>query len=259
MPPSPAQPSPAEIARTLSSGRLPGTAYVAHGLGPHQVRHATDGQGRVLLLVSVVSDLARALRPEAGDDTAVVLDVPDLPPAAGSPALGRVWISGWAGLLTGAEARQAALDFAETDPTGDLLDVGRGFALYRFEPAEVRLEKGSSVLRIDPEEYVIAEPDPLHPVEREIIVDLTGRHGPGVTELLSRHLTDRSPGTPPRLVRIDRYGMVVALGCPGTERTARLVFPRPVRDRADLVRLLHPVLCPGRLPTGGTVRRVGRS
>ncbi|MBO4206055.1 DUF2470 domain-containing protein [Micromonospora echinofusca] len=256
---SPTQPSPAEIARTLSAGRLPGTAYVAHGLGPHQVRHATDAQGRVLLLVSVVSDLARALRPGAGAETAVVLDVPDLPPAAGSPALGRVWISGWAAPLTGAEARQAALDFADTDPTGDLLDVGRGFALHRFEPAEVRLETGGAVLRIDPGEYVVAEPDPLHPVEREIIVDLTRRHAPRLTELFSRHLADRASGTPPRLVRIDRYGMVVALGRPGPERTARLVFPRPVRDRADLVRLLQPVLRPGHAPAGAAVHRVGRS
>jgi hypothetical protein len=46
-------------------------------------------------------------------------------------------------------------------------------------------------------------------------------------------------GVEPRVVRLDRYGLVVSLG----DRVARLAFPRPVRDRDDLAALLHPVLC----------------
>jgi hypothetical protein len=45
------------------------------------------------------------------------------------------------------------------------------------------------------------------------------------------------------VVRLDRYGFVVALGPAEARHRARLAFPRPVRDHADLARLLHPVLC----------------
>ncbi|MGW4465863.1 DUF2470 domain-containing protein [Micromonospora sp. NPDC004704] len=245
------QPSPAEVARTLAAGRLAGTAYVANHPGPHRTRHVTDALGRVLLLVSVVDDLALALRPEPGtDDTALVLDVRDLPPAAGSPALGRVWISGWAALLEGAEARQAALDYADVDPTGDLLDVGGRFALYRFEPAEVRLERDADTIHIDPAEYGAAEPDPLHHLERELLEDLADHHQSEIAEFVLRQLGEPAArhrsGPPPRVVRLDRYGFVVMLGEPGSRYRARLAFPRPVRDHADLVQLLHPVLWPTR-------------
>ncbi|MFD0972650.1 DUF2470 domain-containing protein [Plantactinospora endophytica] len=242
------QPSPAEVARTLAAGRLAGTAQVAYRPGPHQVRHATDPSGRMLLLVSVVNNLAAALRPTSGGrGTALVLDVRDLPPAAGAPSLGRVWLSGWPEPLTGAEARLAAVDFADVVPTGDLLDVGRGFTLYRFEPAEIRLERGGTVRHVEPAEYAAAEPDPLHGLERDLLADLADHHGPEIAAFLRRQLGDVVPPAgadepAPRVVRLDRYGMVVAFG--GRARCrARLAFPRPLRGQADLAELLHPVLC----------------
>jgi hypothetical protein len=283
------QPSPAEVARTLAAGRLPGDAHIACRPGPHPVRHATDPAGQVLMLVPTDSDLAEALRPVAGaDDLAVVLDVRDVPPVAGSPTLGRVWVSGWAAPLTGAEARQAAQDFvtpldldwssfgertaeggrgpaqgrgptegrrpAEGGPVvgntasvGDLLDVGRGQMIFRMEPAEVRLEAGGRVVDVDPDEYAAAEPDPLQAVERDLLTDLADHHVPEMADFIRRQLADsghRLPaGPPPRVVRLDRYGFVVSLGAPGREYRARLAFPRRLADRADLARLLHPVLC----------------
>ncbi|MEV1330186.1 DUF2470 domain-containing protein [Micromonospora costi] len=241
------RPSPAEIVRTLVAGRLPGLAHVAHRPGPHHVRHVTDPDGRVLLLVPVVSDLAAALRPAAHEeDVAIVLDVLDLPPAAGAPTLGRAWVSGWAAELRDDDARRAALDFAAVEPTGDLLDLGTRFRLFRFEVAEARWERAGAVRRIDPEVYAEAEPDPLHPLEAELLADLADHHGPEVTRYLRRQLglTGDDGGEPPRVVRIDRYGLVVALGRPGARRRARLSFPAPVADHAELARLLHPMICP---------------
>ncbi len=58
------RPSPAEIVRTLVAGRLPGLVHLACRPGLHHARHATDPEGRVLLLVPVVSDLAAALGAE---------------------------------------------------------------------------------------------------------------------------------------------------------------------------------------------------
>ncbi|MGN9890946.1 DUF2470 domain-containing protein [Micromonospora sp. L31] len=235
-------PSPAEIVRTLVAGRLPGLVHLAHRPGPYHVRHATDPEGGVLMLVPVVSDLAAELDPGADDDVAVVLDVLDLPPAPGAPSLGRAWISGWAAPLRGAEARRGAADFAAVDPTGDLLDVGTRFRLHRFEVVEARLEGADSVRRVDPGEYAAAEPDPLHAIEPELLADLTDHHEAQVTAYLRDHL-DLTGGRP-RVVRLDRYGLVVAYGGPGDRRRARLAFPHPVADPAELSRLLHPMLCP---------------
>ncbi|MEJ3747766.1 DUF2470 domain-containing protein [Actinomycetes bacterium KLBMP 9797] len=242
------QPSPAEVARTLAAGRIAGSAHIACRPGPHRVRHAADHAGRVLLLVPADSDLARALRPTDGaDDTAVVLDVQDVPPVAGAPALGRVWVSGWAAPLAGAEARQAALEFADQDPTSDLLDVGQGQVLFRMNPEEVRLERAGGMIDIEPEEYAAAEPDPLHHLEWDLLTDLAEHHVPEMSDYIQRQLTGGGHPVPagpaPRVVRLDRYGFVVTVGPASAQYRVRLAFPRPVENRADLARLLHPVLC----------------
>ncbi|MFY1624095.1 DUF2470 domain-containing protein [Micromonospora sp. WMMD735] len=234
-------PTPAELIRTLVAGRLPGLVHLAHRPGPFHVRHATDEEGRVLLLVPVFSDLAAELDPAAAREVAVVLDVLDLPPAAGAPSTGRAWVSGWAVPLTGDPARRAAVEFAAVDPTGDLLDVGSRFRLHRFEVVEARLETAGAVHRVDPGDYAAAEPDPLHADEAALLADLADHHGPQVTAYLRRRLG--LTGGEPRVVRLDRYGLVVALGGPGDRRRARLPFPQPVTDLSELSRALHPLLC----------------
>ncbi|MFF5178453.1 DUF2470 domain-containing protein [Micromonospora sp. NPDC000316] len=235
------RPSPAETVRTLVAGWLPGLIHLAHRPGPHHARHVTDPDGRVLLLVPVASHLAAALQPHgANTDVAVVLDVLDLPPAAGAPGLGRAWVSGWAVELRGDEARSAAVDFATVEPTGDLLDVGTRFRLFRFEVAEVRWERAGVVQRIDPGEYAEAEPDPVHPVEALLLADLAERDAAQMTDYLRQQLglTEQAPDGPPRVVRIDRYGLVVALGRPGARRRVRLAFPCPVDGLDELDGLL---------------------
>ena len=170
----------------------------------------------------------------------MVLDITDVPPMAGSPALGRVWVSGWARRLDGDEARAAALDYADVDASGDLLDVGATQVLHRMEVAEVRHEQHGDLLDIDPDEYAEAGPDPLRHIEFDLIADLADQHVTEMAAYLRRQLGPAAPpGEQPRVVRIDRYGFLARLD----GRLARLVFPRPVTDRHDLARLLHPVLC----------------
>lgn len=233
------QASPAEVARTLASGRLLGTVQVACRPGPYRVRHATDRAGRLLLLSRAGGELAEALAPQ---EVAVVLHVDDVPPVPGAPSLGQLHAAGWASVLTGTAAHQAALEFAEANPTSDLLDVGRGFVLYQVEPVEIRLTKGDAILDIDPDEYAQAEPDPLHAEERDLLVDLADHHAAEIGEFVHRQLVaaGHDPGeVQPRVVRMDRYGFAVVAG----DCRARLSFPRAVKDRADLAQLLHPVLC----------------
>src|SRR5690349_20980362 len=235
------QPTPAEVARTLAAGHLPATAHIACRQGPYPVRHVTDSQGRVLLLSPRNGALTTALRPSEGaDDAALVLDITDVPPIAGGPSLGRVWVAGWAVALTGAEAREAALDYADTDPAPDLLDVGDSQVIYRMDVAEVRHERNGVLIDIDPDEYALAAPDPLCTMEWDLIADLADHHVDEMAAYVRRQLGPAArPGDQPRIVRLDRYGFVARIG----DRLARLSFPRPVTDRHDLAHLLHPVLC----------------
>ncbi|GAA2467129.1 DUF2470 domain-containing protein [Winogradskya humida] len=235
------QPTHAEVARTLAAGHLPATAHIACRPGPHPVRHVTDAQGRVLLLSPSDGALTAALRPGPDvDDTALVLDISDVPAVTGAPPLGRIWVAGWATRLEGAEARQAALDYAETDPATDLLDVGDTQVIHRMDVAEVRYERNNVLVDVDPDEYAEALPDPLRAIEFDLIADLSDHHVAEMSDYVRRQLGPAArPGDDPRVVRLDRYGFMVRLG----DRLARLAFPRPVTDRHDLAHLLHPVLC----------------
>jgi hypothetical protein len=235
------QPSHAEVARTLAAGHLPASAHIACGPGPFPVRHVTDALGRVLLLSPRDGALTVALRPNAGaDDTAVVLDISDVPPVAGAPSLGRIWIAGWARALSGEQARAAALDYADTDAASDLLDVGDTQILHRIDLADVWYERGGVMFDVDADEYAAAEPDPLRAIEFDLIADLADHHVTAMTSFVRRQLGPAAPpGDEPRVVRLDRYGFVVRLG----DRIARLAFSRMVQDRHDLAHLLHPVLC----------------
>ncbi len=235
------QPTPAEVARTLAAGHLPAGAHVPCHQGPLPVRHVADSAGRLLLLAPADGALTAALRPAAGtDDTALVLDITDVPPIAGAPSLGRVWVAGWARRLAGAQARAAALDYADVDPAADLLDVGHGQVLHRMEVAEIRYERDGVLTDVDPDEYAAASPDPLRLIEFDLVADLADHHLPEMTGHLRRQLGPAAgAGGDPRVVRLDRYGMLVRVG----DRFARLAFPRAVTDRHDLAHLLHPVLC----------------
>lgn len=235
------QPSPAEVARTLAAGHLPAVAHIACRPGPLPVRHVTDAQGRVLLLVPSEGTLSTALRPQDGnEDTALVLDIRDVPPMAVSPSLGRVWVSGWAVKLDGDDARAAGLDYADTDACGDLLDIGESQAIFRMEVAEVRWERNDAIVEVDPDDYAEATPDPLRAVEFDLIADLADHHMAEMSDYVRRQLgANARPEDDPKVVRMDRYGFMVRMG----NRFARLAFPRPVTDRHDLAHLLHPILC----------------
>ncbi|MFG1606380.1 DUF2470 domain-containing protein [Actinoplanes sp. NPDC049265] len=235
------QPTHAEVARTLAAGHLPASAHIARRQGPFPVRHVADAQGRLLLLSPADGLLTAALTPAPGaDDTALVLDIADIPPLAGAPSIGRVWVSGWARRLTGDEARAAALDYADIDAAADLLDVGDSQVLHRVEVAEVRYERNGKLTDVDPDEYAEASPDPLRTIEFDLIADLADHHVAEMSQYVRKALGKAAPTAgEPELLRLDRYGFVVRVG----RRLARLPFPRRVEDRHDLAHLLHPVLC----------------
>jgi heme iron utilization protein len=241
---SPVPPSPAEVARTLAAGRLLGAAHAQGHRGGLRVRHATTAEGTPLLLTRATGDLAAALFPEPGEtDRAVALSVDDVPPVCGAPSHGRLWLSGWARLLGGAEARAAADEYAAGNPTGDLLTVGRGHALYRMEVGEVRLARGDTLVEVDVDDYRQAQPDPLHADERVLLADLNDHHRQQLAQLVAV-VTGAPAPADCRAVRIDRYGLLLV---PSTvdqpARRVRIAFPRPARDLPDVATLVRPMLC----------------
>ena len=230
------KPSPAEIARTLACGRIPGRLHPAGHLEPVVVDHATDRAGRPLILVRDGDDL------ETGG--AVTLSAEDVPPLPRAPSLGRVRVTGQLCRLASDEAAAAVDAFAEANPVPDLLDVGRGASLCGIDVTGVWLDRGPATIQVDPAGYAAAEPDPLHALERDLLADLADHHAPQIESyfrcLLA--LTGRPTRVPPRPLRLDRYGFLVDIGEP--DGCVRLSFHRPVHCRHDLAHLLHPVLFP---------------
>ena len=236
------QPTHAEVARTLAAGHLPASAHIACRQGPFPVRHVTDAQGRMLLLSPRDGALAAALRPiDGNDDTALVLDIADVPPVAGAPSLGRVWVAGWARAADRRGGPAGRPRLRRHRP-------GRRPARRRRQPGAAPDGRRRGPLRAQ-----------RRAVRRRPRRVRRGRPGPAAGD---RVRPDRRPGRPPRR-RDDRLRTPPAR--PG--RPARRTSPRssastgtaswsasatgspgspsraPVPDRHDLAHLLHPVLC----------------
>lgn len=137
----------AREAYTLAASRRIAQIQVVWHPHPFRVRYAIDGQGRPLLLCRAGGALDQALT----DNDAAVLHV--------QGERKKIWIAGWA---APAADRAAALDFAAANPQGDLLDVGRGFGIYRVDVAEIRFGAGAgATIDIDVDDYLAACSEPV--------------------------------------------------------------------------------------------------
>lgn len=259
------EPTPAEVARTLAAGHLP--ARIRTDRGPDggssasrapefAVTHVTDRMGRVLLLLAEDSPVDRALRPVAADGDAVAqLMVADRQPVAGSPWRGRITMSGWATRLTGIAAHRAAMDFAEVNSIGELLDIGRGRVLYRLDLAEIEWatpgydaeDTGPDGLRridVDVDAFLDAEADPFGADEQTLLNDLADHHDDLLAELCAQARETAVPGASnARALRLDRYGLTLGVEVEGEERWIRAGFRHPIADLAELAEVFHLLAC----------------
>jgi hypothetical protein len=114
----------------------------------------------------------------------------------------------------------------------------------RVEEADLRAAvEASETAPVDLDEYLAADPDPLYSEEQQLLADLHQHHGGALQTYLAGRLAAAGlPDTTPRAVRLDRYGLLVLPYQGWKAEPVRVSFARPVRDRADLARLLHPVL-----------------
>jgi hypothetical protein len=241
-----ASPTHAETVRTLVAGQVPGQLHIPGHDRTFTVRHATDPAGNLLLLMAYQDPAAHALRAiRHAAETPVTLTVDDTPPVPGAPIRGRAWVSGWATPLAGDAARDAAMDFATTHVTGDLLLLGSGFVLYRVEVDAVRLRHAMATLDLNSADYAQAAPDAIYPQERMLLATIARHHWPA----LLHSLTPGSVGgglDPASVVpiRLDRYGLLVEIVDHAAghrsrpPRRVRMNFAQPVADPADLIALL---------------------
>jgi hypothetical protein len=138
---------PQQYAHALASAGTTIEVRVVWHPNPFRVRHALDPYGRPLLLCRAGGELDNALT----TNDAVVLST-----CRGKDQL---WIAGWAAPASGVAA---ALEFAATRPVGDLLDVGRGYGIYRVDVAEIRLRRGDGPMEeIDVNDYAAASSEPV--------------------------------------------------------------------------------------------------
>jgi hypothetical protein len=236
-------PSHAEVARTLLQGQIPAKLRLAGQAVWRPVVHATDCCGHVLMLVDDDSELAVALHSHDRAWAPAAVCAWDVPPLAGAPLRGRAGIAGRIVELGGVALRWALADFARVKPLPGLLDVGRGARLYRVEAELVRYGVGGHTYDIGVEDYLGQDPDPLQHAEKDVLLDLRGRHAQRVAAFLSRRL--EVPGDsrhgPPLPVRLDRHGFTVEITDP-PRRWCRLDFPRPISGPTALADLLRPIL-----------------
>lgn len=235
-------PSPAERARTLLRGRLPGLLFLDDVTVPLPVRHGTDREGRPLLLVPAAGGLREALRARGPVGPGGVLRVDDVPPTADAPSLGQARASGRLHPVPEDASAAAALEFADANPLPSLLGVGTDAVLYRLHVSGVHLvtEQGGGPLNAA--EYAAAEPDPLHEAERDLLLDLADHHRDELEPWFRTALASAGiEAEHPRAVRLDRYGFTADTGRPG-RRWVRLDFARPLDTVEQLAELLHPVL-----------------
>ncbi|NYD23952.1 DUF2470 domain-containing protein [Kineococcus aurantiacus] len=208
-------PTPAEWARTLAVGTVPGTLHLPrvprpcahHGEGTvhdgagevfaqaaparrgraatprteaFAVQHLTDAWGGLLLLLEDGSPVHRRLL-ELGDDARwngvpVVLDVLDVPPGQAALPRARLCVTGWVESILPADQRRVAQTAAAVRPLGALLDVGTTRSVWRLEVADVRVTTATGVHLLEDEEFTAAAPDPLYDDEDGIVAHLETHH-----------------------------------------------------------------------------------
>ncbi|BCB83180.1 DUF2470 domain-containing protein [Phytohabitans suffuscus] len=239
-------PNVEEITRTLLRGRLPAVLRISPEPDDHEVVHATDHRGDLLLLVADGSPLGSQLLRRYGPDGPLgALTVDDVPPFGNAPSLGRAVVLGPIRRLEPGATRQAILEFADGNPATGLFDIGQGTALYRLDVRQVRLRIDDALHHLDIDVYRAAAPDPLHEEEKDLLVDLAEHHAAEIGSFLADSLAAAGirVTSPPLPVRLDQYGFVVALD-PDTARPRwlRLDFPVAMRSRHRLAHFLHPIL-----------------
>jgi hypothetical protein len=243
----PPTPHPAERARTIAA-LGPATLLPSGGAAGEKVTpllHHVHRDGTVTALLADEHPLVAAA---CGGGATVLVEVVDLAPVPlREPVRGLLWISGWLRTLVGSDARDVAVQVAETRADPRLLDLGHGATLVRLEPASLVLADSEGTNPVALDEFTAAEPDPFCGQEAGWLRHLELSH-PDVVGQLVRHLPDNLRGGHVRPLGLDRYGLrlrVETLGDNESDHDVRLAFGQPLSTAHELaIELRRLVGCP---------------
>ncbi|MDN3358778.1 DUF2470 domain-containing protein [Actinomadura sp. DC4] len=192
--------------------------------------HSLEAPGRLLLNVPSETHLSSEVAASPYGDVTATIEFTDVAPVAVPDRIrARVVLGGWIALADGGPATQP-----------DLTPLS-------FEAATVELEHGGQWVDVDPDEFAVAEPDPLAETEAEILTHLAGAHSDAI-ELLAQLVDARLLNGVTRVdpLRLDRYGVVLRLQRAGGTHDVRLAFPSPLRNPAHGVVELRTLLARAR-------------
>nr|BFE30570.1 hypothetical protein GCM10010200_028210 [Actinomadura rugatobispora] len=185
------RPTAGERARTLAYGVADGVLAVPGVPYAPVPAHATDEQGRPLLLLPARSAAVAALRGEP--DLPATLRISDVAPVPLADRVrGRAWLHGWVTEPAGDERRAAALRLSRLHPRPELLDIGpepapgQSWTVLALEIAEVEIRDAWGEATLDPEEYEAGVPDPLVAIEAGILSHLDECHRAELVVMLRR-------------------------------------------------------------------------
>jgi heme iron utilization protein len=207
VPDTPAEPTDAELGRTLLTAAPTGTLATLGVDGGFPfgslVTHAVDAAGRPLLCLS---DLAEHSRNLAADPRASLMAVAAGP---GDPLAGaRVTVLGRVAVLRGDEGDAALRTYLERHP-GAFHTGYHDFRMYRLEVASVRYVGGFGRMSwVSADEHTTAEPDPLAPHAAGIVEHMNDDHADALVAYC-RVLGGRPETAAAEMTGVDRYGFTV--------------------------------------------------
>jgi hypothetical protein len=177
--------------------------------------HAFDVDGR--LLVAVPGDNALAIDLSGGSLPARI-EITDVSPVAMRDRV-----------------RARAVLSGRLSVTGPSVPPGNGMALVTtFDLTGAELVERGTVSPVEPAQFAAAEPDVLAGRESALLCHLVDSHADMVAWLSRLVPAERLHGV--RRVhpwRLDRYGIVLRLEFPSTDREVRLPFAAPLRDAEE--------------------------
>ncbi|MBA9007593.1 MULTISPECIES: DUF2470 domain-containing protein [Thermomonospora] len=251
------RPTAAERARTLAYGIAGGMLVTAAweedparaDPPPPVPAHATDLEGRPLLLVPADAEPAVVLRDEP--DLAATLEIADVAPLPLADRLrGRAWLHGWLTAPQGERLAEAALRLSRLHPRPELLDVRAGrtgeWTILALEVAEVEICDPWGHAVVEPEAYQAALPDPFVIVEHRMLAHLDACHGAELVAMVRHRFGPADGDLEVRPFALDRHGLWLRCFFPDSDlpsgRDLYVEFPDPVSDLHGLRQVCRRLL-----------------
>jgi putative heme iron utilization protein len=239
------EPTHAERCKTLvaaeSRGALSTIAAQPEGYPYGSVAsYGLDARGNPLLFVSTMAEHTQnALR----DPRASLLVAEPVPDGADPLASGRVTLMGEMRAVEPSDRELARERYLDANPAAAYYIEFGDFDFYRLTVQAIRYVGGYGRMSwVEPEQYAVAEPDPLVGAAAGIIEHMNDDHADAQV-LFCHHFAGRPDTTSASMSAVDRYGFEMIAVSDAGRAAVRLAFPDECRTatevREAMVALVH--------------------